>query len=204
MAARIAIVLGALGALFGALWLALPVVRGWMLPEASTASGLLWVIGPPRALRFGACAVLAALTLPLLLRPLGRRWAAEDQRARPAPAVERHVGRTALLIRGGLLFVVYAVCGAFYFVSHGEVRDGSIAFHSVLGTRAYGYAQIVSLEHQAPEGGQPDRYAIRFDDERWGYFDADCEGVDDGAARAIAAHVARRAGQVWLETSGNR
>ncbi len=207
MAGRIVIVLTALGALFAAYWLALPVVRGWMLPDAGGARGILWVIGPPQALRFGACTVLSALTLPFLLRPLGRSWREADLRARGAaldPLAAHHVTRTALLIRGGLLFVIYGVCGLFYFVSYGVVFDRRIEFHSLLGTRSFEYGRIVALEHHAPEGGQVDRYAIAFDDESWGYFESDCEGLDDPQARAIAAHVAARTGQSWAEVSGRR
>lgn len=205
MIARIALVLGSLGALFGAFWIVLPIVRAWMLPEAG--GDLLWVIGPPTALRFGACTVLSALTLPFLLRPLGRRWREQDRAARGQPTdavVERGISRPALLIRGGLLFVIYAIAGMFYFASHAEVRDATITFHSLLGARAYRYDQVVALQHQAPEGGQVDRYAMEFDDERWGYFDASCEGTTDGEIRAIAQHVSLRARQPWIETRGNR
>jgi hypothetical protein len=199
VAARIAVVLVSLALVFGLYWLALGVVRGWMLPHAHDE--VLWVIGPAHVLRFGACAVFSALTLPFVLRPLGRRWREQDQRERGTPIATHRTGQLALLIRGGLLFVVYAVCGLFYFASYGEVRDASITFHSPLGARTYAYDRITALHHFPPEGGQVDRYGIEFDDARWGYFDADCEGLDAAAALAIADHVSRHAGRSWTPSA---
>jgi hypothetical protein len=207
MAFRIVVVLLALGALFGGFWLVLPIIRNWLLPTAGGASGALWIIGPPRVLCFGACAGLWAITLPFLLRPLALAWRANDQRANGAPVAPmavHHVGRLALLIRGGLLFALYAVCGVVYFVSYGEVMDRSITFHSLFGARTYGYEHVVSLEHQASEGGQDPRYAIALDDESWGYFDASCEGLSEADVSAIAAHLSERTGRSWVETYGHR
>lgn len=201
VAYRIGLVFAALGAAFGALWLVLPLVRAWMLPTAG--GDLLWVVGPPAALRFGACTILAAITLPFALRPLGGRWRERDLRERGAP-LDPTVGglkeRLSTMIKGAILAVIYGVCGAFYFTSYGEVRDATLTFHSLLGARTYGYERIVSIEHQAPVGGQVDRYAIAFDNGAWGYFDASCEGTTEAAVRAIAAHVAQRSGRSWIET----
>jgi hypothetical protein len=190
-ATRIVIVLVALGMVFGAYWTLLPIVRAAMLPVADPAHGLLWVIGPAHALRFGAATILSALTLPIVLIPFRSRW-----RATPTAMP---VNSTALLIRGALLFGIYTFCGAFYFTAYVEVRTDTITLHSPLGARTYDYARAASLEHLPPAGGQPDRYAIRFDDDRWGYFDADDEGIDAATVLAIAAHVSQHTGRPWIE-----
>lgn len=180
---------------FTGYWFALPIVRGWMLPEAGGASGILWVIGPAHVLVFGASAVLSSLTLPFVIRPLALHWQALDQQQN-APPLAANKGH---LVQGLLLFAVYAFCGVAYFASHGEVRDASIAFTSILGTRTYDYAQIRRLEHQPPAGGQVDRYAIELDDGSWGYFDADCDELDAASTLAVADFVSRRSGLPWVQ-----
>jgi hypothetical protein len=188
---RIAIVIALMVIVLGGYWVALPIVRAAMLPVADRAHGLLWVVGPATALRFGAATVLSAVTLPFVLLPFRERW-----RASPTPMPSNHV---SLLIRGALFSVVYAIACAFYFTAYIEVRDSEMAFHGPLGTRRHRYDQIVALEHQPPVGGQPYRYAIHFDDDSWGYFDEDHEGVDASTVSAIADHVSRRVGRPWFE-----
>jgi hypothetical protein len=38
---------------------------------------------------------------------------------------------------------------------------------------------------------------MELDDARWGYFDADCEGIDAAVTLAIADHVSQRAHRPW-------
>jgi hypothetical protein len=199
-AGRMAVVLLALGATFGLAWVALPILRAALLPVAPPGG---WVLGPPLAFRFAACAVISACTLPFVLRPLGRRWRARDLAARGAPIdpLANAPGvRSARLVQGAILLVVYAIGGAFYFASHTEVLPDRIVIQTPLGARSYAYAQIAALEREAPVGGQPERYAMRFDDDRWGYFSTDAEGTTEAEIAAIAAHVSARAGLRWTDT----
>jgi hypothetical protein len=196
IAKRMVIALLTLGAVFGALWILLPAVRGLTLPAAVDGG---WVIGPVRALRFGACTVLSALTVPFLLRPLGQEWRRRDLATRGAPLDPLPRGsRAPLLVQGGLLFVVYALGAAFYFLSYTEVTPERITIHSPLGARAYGYGAITALERVARRGEET-KHAIHFDDDSWGYFGVDNEGLSPREVSAIAEHVARASGRSWVD-----
>ncbi|MEZ4390602.1 MAG: hypothetical protein R3A48_05860 [Polyangiales bacterium] len=191
---RAVVALAILAAVFAAYWGVLPLVRAWLQPVAAPGE---WVLGPARALRFGACTILSAMTAPLLLRAVIRPPPPQA----PDPArdlLERApVLRSALLIKGALLFVVYAVCGAFYLTSYTEVGADRLAIHSPLGVRTYSYDHITALSLTPPRGGQPARYGMQFRDDRWGYFGADREGVSEADVAAVAAHIAARVGRGW-------
>lgn len=201
VAGRMAISFVALGAAFGLLWLALPLARAAMLPPAPPGG---WVLGPPVAFRFGASAVLTAFTLPLVLRPLGRRWRERDLAARGAPLDPLASAprlRAKSLIQGALLLIVYLVSGAFYFASYTEVLADRFVDHSLFGTRGYDYHRVSALELQAPAGDQPERYALRFDDDGWAYFSTDQEGTTAEEIAEVAAHIAAHTGLPWLRTT---
>lgn len=198
---RAVVALALLAAVFAAYWMALPVVRAGLQPVAAPGE---WVLGPAHALRFAACTVLSAMTVPVLLRALLRPPPPQT----PDPArdlLERvPVVRSALLIKGSLLFAVYAVCGAFYLASYTVVGADRLAIHSPLGVRTYSYDQITALSLTPPRGGQAARYGMRFRDDRWGYFSADREGVSEADVAAVAAHVAARVGRGWPAASDAR
>ncbi len=198
IAKRVAICLLTLGAVFFVYWTVLPLLRQLLLPAPEPGG---WVLGPAWVLRFGACTVLSALTLAILLRPIGKSWRQRDQEelSKPRdPFAGRPHARTALLIKGGLLFVVYLVTGAFYFMSYTEVTPSRLVIHGPLGARSYAYDQVAALERIAPVGGQPEKYAIRFDDGSWGYFSIRCEGNAPADIAAVATHVASRSGRAWV------
>jgi hypothetical protein len=198
---RVGIVLSVLGCVFFAFWFLLPTVRGLLLPEAEPGS---WIVGPHRALRFGACTIISAVTLPLALRPLQRGWRERDLATRGAPLdplASRPGTRVGLLIKGGLLFVVYTVCAAFYWISYTRVSPDGIAVRSPLGTRSYSYSQIEALERAAPAAGEAEKYTIRFSDSSWAHFSADHEGTTALAIERIAAYVADRSGRRWARVA---
>lgn len=200
LAGRMAISLLALGAVFGLFWLALPILRTALQPVAPPGG---WVLGPPVALRFAACAVLSACSFPWMLRPLGRRWRERDLAERGAPLdplAASPARKTGALIQGMLLLAVYGAGGAFYFTSYTEVLLDRIIVHGPLGARSHGYAEVSAMELQAPTGGQPERYALRFKDGRWAYFGSDAEGTTSDEISAIAAHLSARTGLSWLRT----
>lgn len=195
IAKRVAIALLTLGAVFGALWILLPVLVRLTLPDPGDP---FWVIGPPRALRFAACTVFSALTVPFLLRPLGQEWRKRDLATRGAPIDPLPRGaRVSLLIQGGLLLAVYAMGAAFYFRSYMKVA-AQITVQSPLGARVHDYDAITALE-RVTRPGEETKYAIHFDDGSWGYFGADYETMTPARVAAIADYVARQSNQRWVD-----
>lgn len=197
MFVRIALVLVAFGVCFGGLWLLLPIVRVALLPAVPEGA---WVLGPPRPFRFAACAVLCSLLMPLVFRPIGARWRAADIARRGAPMdpnAQRPQSRVGMLLKGGLLFAIYAIGAGFYVTSSTEVHPDKLVVRSLFSTRTYAMTQVRSLERNPPVGGQPERFVVRFDDNRTCNFTEEDEGATRARVEAIAAHLAARTSLPW-------
>lgn len=182
---------------FGALWVLLPIARVAFLPTVPAGS---WVLGPPRPFRFAACAVLCSLVMPFVFRPIGRRWINADIARRGAPmdpTSHRPQTRLGTMLKGGLLFVVYAFGGGLYVASSTEVHPDKLVVRSLFSTRTYAMTQIRALERNPPVGGQPERFVIRFDDRRVCNFTEEDEGASRAQVEAIAAHLAARTSLEW-------
>ncbi len=190
---RIPFVFVVLALVFGAWWVALPVIKGWTLP-APPLDG--WLLRPASVLRFGACTVLSAVTVPFVLRPLTMRWREED-RGRPAPR-----SRASLVFQASLLFVVYLATGAFYLLGWSSFSPDGISVCTPLGTRSHLYEDVARLlvippgYQDGPNKPGPE-FAIEFHDERWAYFGLHNEGASVEDVEAIARMVAELSGEAW-------
>src|SRR5262245_9493720 len=59
-------------------WFILPAIQSLIIPNAPGGRSGPWVVRPILAFRFGAMAVMAGVTVPLMMWPLRRIWARED------------------------------------------------------------------------------------------------------------------------------
>ncbi len=164
-----------------------------------------WLLRPAEVLRFGVCTVLSAVTVPFLLHPLHERWRDEDRAARRGGSGEVRPSRRsngALLIKGGLLFLVYLVTGAFYLLSWSTYALEGIQVRTPLGTRTYTYDQVTQLlvippgYRDGPSKPGPE-FAMELDDGRWAYFGLHSEGAEVEDLEAIARMVSRESGLEW-------
>jgi hypothetical protein len=68
-------------------WFILPVIQSLIIPNAPGGRNGPWVVRPILAFHFGAMAVMAAVTLSLISRPLQRVWAREDSALKTDPGI---------------------------------------------------------------------------------------------------------------------
>jgi hypothetical protein len=186
-------------------WLLLPGVQSLIIPGAPGGANGPWVIRPHVAFHFGAVAVLTALSLPVLLIPLLRRWNRTDAAAgtRFDPFRDRPVKMAALLVGGTLLLVIYGVSLAFYLFSWTMVGPGGIEPRRPWGRRHYTYAQIESLE-TIPEGMRSEAlrqngpwYSLKFRDGFHTEWSLDNEDMTPEDLTAVTTFVAARSGLPW-------
>ena len=83
-AKRVFITLAMLGVLGVGSWFLLPAIQSLIIPNAPGGNNEPWVVRPILAFHFGAVAVMAAVTLPLLSRPLQQLWKRRIQLRRRA------------------------------------------------------------------------------------------------------------------------
>lgn len=209
---RLVITLAMLSGLAVGYWLLLPGIQSLIVPAAPGGANGPWVIRPILAFHFGAVAVLTAVTLPALLTPLQQRWSRLDAEAgtRYDPFRDRPASRFGLLLKAGLLLVIYAASLLFYLFSWTTVGPGGIEQQLPWGRRSYTYQQVATLE-TIPEGMRSEAlrqngpwYHLEFRDGLHTNWSLDNEGLTPDDLTAVTAYVSARTGLPWSRRSDAR
>src|SRR6266566_9497483 len=132
----------------GCYWFMLPGVQSQLVPNAPGASAGPWVLRPILAFHFGAVAVMASVSLPVIARPLRSRWRREDAAlgTRYDYFHARPVTRFVFISRGILLLLIYASGLTFYLFSWTAIGPAGIEQRLPWGTLHHSFGDIMSLE----------------------------------------------------------
>jgi hypothetical protein len=204
-AGRGAIVLVLLAVVFATWFFLLPWIQAAILPTAPGGSTGPWVIRPIVAVHFCACAILSAVTLPLLMTRLRIRWNAADAAAgtRFDPFRNRLGGKVGIFVAGGALLLIYAAALLLYLRCWDEVGPAGIQGRMPWGRKCHSFDQITSLK-MIPSGMHSDGVArdgpwrrVVFVDGHTFIFGHENEGCSEAEVSAIARFIAERSGHAW-------
>jgi len=193
-------------------WFILPVIQSLIIPNAPGGRNGPWVVRPILAFHFGAMAVMAAVTLSLISRPLQRVWAREDSAlgTRYDPFHGQTVNRGLFAVKVFLLLAIYASALVFYLFSWTKIGPDGIEERLPWTTRNYSFQDIVSLE-TIPDGERSESitqngpwYSIEFKSGRSITLSDDNEGSMLDELRAMTAYIADHSGQRWVRRSDAR
>jgi hypothetical protein len=193
-------------------WFALPAIQSLIIPNALGGRIGPWVVRPILAFHFGAMAVMAAVALPLIGRPIEKLWAREDAAlgTRYDPFHGRRVKRGLFFVKAFLLLVIYASALVFYLLSWTKIGPDGIEEHLPWTTLTLSFQDIVSLE-TIPEGERSESitqngpwYSIRFKSGRSISLSDDNEGTTPDELRAMTTYIADRSGLRWTRRSDAR
>jgi hypothetical protein len=193
-------------------WFLLPAIQSLIIPNAPGGRNGPWVLRPIVAFRFGAMAVMAAVTVPLLTRPLRRMWAREDAAlgTRYDPFHNRPGKRVLLVVQGFLLLAIYASALLFYLFSWEIIGPDGIEQRLPWTTRHHSFQDIVSLE-TIPDGERSESitqegpwYRITFKSGRSISWGSDNEGCTRDELSAMATFIADRSGRAWARRRDSR
>ena len=186
-------------------WFLLPIIQSHLIPSAPGGRNGPWIVRPILAFRFGAVAILASVSGPLLLRPLTRAWQRDNAAlgTRYDPFADQPFQRIRMLFGGFVLLAVYASALVFYLFSWKFIGPVGIEEHLPWETRTHAYREIAALQ-MLPEGQRSDSlrkngpwYEIRFHNGRHMNFGEDNEGATRDSLAAIAAFIAEQSGLKW-------
>jgi hypothetical protein len=186
-------------------WFILPALQSQIIPNAPGGAAGPWVVRPILAFHAGAAAVLACLTVPLILGPVQKQWKREDAAlsTRYDPFRGQPAARAAIMIKGGLLFLIYGCAFAFYLFSWTIIGPDGVEERLPWGKRKHAFQDINSLE-AIPDGQRSDSiaqngpwYSLTF--QRGGSITLshDNEGTTPAELTAMTSHIAKRSGLVW-------
>lgn len=204
-AKRLAIILAVVAVWFICNWFALSAVSAVMLPADVGGKSGPWIIRPIRGVHFGATAVMAAITCPLILAPIQRNWPREDVElgSQYIPLQGRPL-KSRLLLKSFLLFIGYSVCFAFYLLSWTKIGPDGIQYRLPWSTTLYQYREIQALE-AIPEGERSESitqngpwYEIKMKDGSRITFSLDNEGTSTEEMASIALYAADQSGLRWM------
>lgn len=193
-------------------WLLLPVIQSLIIPKAPGGANGPWVIRPILAFHFGAMAVMTAVSLPMLLAPLQRRWKRDDTAAgtRYDPFPNRPLKRIPIIVAGLLLLLVYGAGLLFYLFSWTTIGPEGIVERLPWGTRHRAFQDIESLE-TIPDGMRSDAlkkngpwYRIKLRSGRIIDLSLDNEGLTSEDLTAVTAFVAARSRVAWARRTDAR
>jgi hypothetical protein len=202
---RSAIALPLLAIAFAAWFFVLPCIQATILPSAPGGMAGPWVLRPIIAARFCATAFLAAITMPLFMVPLSKRWRAKDAElgSRYDPFRNRPFGKARIFLAGGALALIYAAALLAYVSCWDDIGPAGIVDRLPWVTKKHGFDQIASLE-TIPAGMHSDGvardgpwYRINFTDGGNFTFGHENEGCSDDDISAIAKFIAERSKQAW-------
>jgi hypothetical protein len=183
----------------------LPAVQALIIPTAPGGKNGPWVVRPTLATHFGAVAIMAAVTFPLITRPLQRLWKREDAAlgTRYDPLRGRPVKRVLLFVAAFLLLAVYASALAFYLFSWTTIGPAGIEDHLPWKTVNHSFQDIVSLE-TIPDGERSESisqngpwYSIKFKSGRSIRLSDDIEGCTRDELSAMTTYIAEQSGLEW-------
>lgn len=203
-ASRAFIIVPMLGAVGAGYWFLLPVIQSLIIPSAPGGREGPWVVRPILAAHFGATAVLAAVTLPLITGPLRALWKREDAALGTQfdPYRDQPVKHGAMVVKG-LLLAIYASGLVFYLFSWTKIGPDGIEQHLPWATLHHAFEDIESLE-MIPEGGRSNSmkqdgpwYSVTFPSGRFLTLSTDNEGTSRDELRAMAAFIAKRSRLDW-------
>ena len=193
-------------------WFMLPGIQSQIIPDAPGGTNGPWVLRPILAFHFGAVAVMACVTVPLIAGPLKRKWKHEDAASgsRYDPFAGRPVRRAIFVFKGAVLLIVYAAALMFYLLSWETMGPGGIEQHLPWTTLHHSFQDIASLE-TIPDGERSDSlkqngpwYSIRLRNGRSITWSLDNEGITQDELTAITTFVAQRSGLAWARRSDTR
>jgi hypothetical protein len=176
-----------------------------ILPPAPGGPWGPWLLRPIAAFRFGASAMMAAISFPFIFRPFKRKWQFQDAQhgTRYDPFHRRPVRRAALYAEGLLLMGIYGIALLFYLLSWDAIGRQYIEQHLPWASRRYSFDQIAALStlpagtHSDDLGKSGPWYEVRFRDGRTFDFGKENEGASDAELTAIASFIAARSGHSW-------
>jgi hypothetical protein len=191
------VALAVFAAVFTTYYFLLPVFQVVFLPPPP-ANG--WLVRPIQAFHFCAAAAFSIFTMPLLGSWMQRRGLA------PAPTKlpgKRSALPLILLVKGGLLVIVYVAAGVFYFSAYTSITDEEIEIQNLVNPRRYGMGDVVSLV-EIPEGFRVEArhqngpvLDLNFRDGTRSTMSLDCEGLTEEDLRAIRGMLAEKTGKPW-------
>jgi hypothetical protein len=205
-AKRTFLLFATLAAVGGAYWFLLPGIQTLFIPSAPGGVVGPWVIRPIVAIHAGAAAVMACVTVPLILGPLQRRWQHEDAAlgTRYNPLHDRPLARAGYTVKGWLLVVIYAFALVFYLFSWTTIGPDGIEERVPWTTRTRSFQNIKSLE-TIPVGQRSDSiaqpgpwYSMNFRSGGSLTLSLDNEGTTPEELTAITSLIAKQSGLAWL------
>lgn len=193
-------------------WFILPAVQSLIIPSAPGGKNGPWVLRPILAFHFGAVVMMAAVTLPLITRPLWKVWTREDAASgtRYDPFRGQPIKRALLIVKALMLLVIYAAGLLFYLLSWTVIGPDGIEQHLPWTTLNHSYQDISSLE-TIPSGEWSDSvskdgpwYSVKFRGGRSITLSEDNEGTTLDELTAMTAFIAERSGRAWVRRSDSR
>lgn len=193
-------------------WFILPGIQSQIIPDAPGGTNGPWVLRPIFAFRFGAMAVMASVTLPIIVGLLERRWKHGDAASGSGydPFAGRPVERALFVFKGVLLLIIYAAALMFYLLSWETIGPDGMERHLPWTTLHHSFQDIASLE-TIPDGERSDSlkqngpwYSINLRSGRSMTWSLDNEGITQDELTAITTFVARRSGLAWVRRSDTR
>lgn len=208
MRAVISLVLVAVFA--GLYWIALPSLQARFLPDVPGGEDGPWIVRPILAMRFGAMAVMTAVTLPFAMRPLHRLWKQEDASRGTRLKPLRPWTRLAVFIKGFLLLAIYGMALAFYLLSWLVISPEGIEQRLPWTTLRHSFDDIATLQ-TIPEGERSERldengpwYSIQLKSGRVITVGLSNEGVTLEELQAMTDLVSEKAGQEWQRRADSK
>lgn len=193
-------------------WFVLPAIQSLIIPTAPGGRNGPWVVRPILAFHFGAMAVMAATTLPLIIRCLQKAWRREDAAlgGRYDPFRNQPFKLRLIIVRGFLLLAVYGAALVFYLFSWTKIGPEGIQEHLPWTTLHLSFQDIASLE-MVPEGERSESlrkngpwYSVEFESGRFITLSDDNEGITRDELRAMAVYIADRSGRAWVRRRDSR
>ena len=193
-------------------WFMLPAIQSQIIPDATGGTNGLWVLRPIFAFHFFAMGVMTSVTVPLIARPLKRKWKHEDAAlgSRYDPFAGRPVKRALFMIKGVLLLIVYAAAPMFYLLTWETIGPDGIEQHLPWTTLHHSFQDIASLE-TIPNGERSESlnqvgpwYSIKLRSGRSITWSLDNEGITQDELTAMTTFVAERSGLAWARRSDAR
>jgi hypothetical protein len=193
-------------------WFMLTGIQALIIPNAPGGPNGPWVVRPILAYHFCAMAVMTAVTVPFIIRPLQRVWTHEDAAlgAQHDPIHGRPRMRVLFFVKGFLLLAVYAAGLVFYLFSWTIIGPEGIEEKLPWTTLKHSFRDIGSLE-TIPDGQRSESlrqdgpwYCINLKSGRSIDLSDGNEGCTRDELSAMTTFIADRSGLAWRRRSDAR